>query len=302
MSQSILQIFTRTPLHIGAGASVGDIDQPVIRERHTGFLVIPGSGTKGAIADYFLEKDPTSGALVLAKGVKDTFQRTGVGRLILGDELDETTALNNGRKYTGRGGIAFIEGRILAFPVRSGKGCFAWVTCPFVLQRWARDTGRPPFDLHDPQPDEVCAGSDLCDRGEALFEDYVLKQKERDKEPVGLDDTTMRALQGAHDDALWQKFHPSRIALVHDHVFAVLVRTTCEVPQHVSMNDETGAAADGKLFNQENCPSETLFYSVLSELRSGALDALKEKSSEMKVLQLGADATTGLGFCTTRIV
>lgn len=293
MSQAILQIFTRTPLHIGAGASVGDIDQPVIRERHTGFLVIPGSGTKGAVADYFLEKSPDSGTLV----------RTAIGHAVLGDDLDETTAKKEGRAHAGRGGIAFIEGRLLAFPVRSGKGCFAWVTSPFVLRRWARDTERNIGTLpEDLRPDEVCAGGDLCVGGEALFEDYVLTQKRAGNQSVALDDTTKTALAAAHDDPVWTQFCGSRLALVHDEVFATLVRTTCEVPQHVSINDETGAAADGKLFNQENCPAETLFYSVLRELRSGALNALEKMSAEMKVLQLGADATTGLGFCTTQIV
>ncbi|MBI4025772.1 MAG: hypothetical protein HY360_12380 [Verrucomicrobia bacterium] len=41
-----LIILTRTPLHVGAGSSVGAIDQPVMRERHTGFPIIPGSALK----------------------------------------------------------------------------------------------------------------------------------------------------------------------------------------------------------------------------------------------------------------
>jgi CRISPR-associated protein Cmr4 len=28
----ILNLFTRTPLHVGAGASVGAMDQPIVRE------------------------------------------------------------------------------------------------------------------------------------------------------------------------------------------------------------------------------------------------------------------------------
>nr|MBP7373092.1 hypothetical protein [Opitutaceae bacterium] len=42
MTTKLLYLFTRTPLHVGAGSSVGAIDQPIIRERHTGFPVIPG--------------------------------------------------------------------------------------------------------------------------------------------------------------------------------------------------------------------------------------------------------------------
>ena len=50
----ILYLFTRTPLHVGAGASVGAIDQPVIRERHTGFPIIPASSLKGSFADQWV--------------------------------------------------------------------------------------------------------------------------------------------------------------------------------------------------------------------------------------------------------
>ena len=34
----ILYLCARAPLHVGAGASVGAIDQPIQRERHTGWV------------------------------------------------------------------------------------------------------------------------------------------------------------------------------------------------------------------------------------------------------------------------
>ena len=51
MQTKILYLFTRTPLHVGAGSSVGAIDQPIQRERHTGFPIIPASSLKGTFAD-----------------------------------------------------------------------------------------------------------------------------------------------------------------------------------------------------------------------------------------------------------
>ena len=51
MQTKIMSIFTRTPLHVGCGSSVGAVDQPVVRERHTGYPVIPGSAIKGVLAD-----------------------------------------------------------------------------------------------------------------------------------------------------------------------------------------------------------------------------------------------------------
>ena len=56
MTTKLLTIFTRTPLHVGAGSSVGAVDQPIFRERHTRFPVIPGSALKGVLADLFMEE------------------------------------------------------------------------------------------------------------------------------------------------------------------------------------------------------------------------------------------------------
>ena len=53
MQTKIMSIFTRTPLHVGCGSSVGAVDQPVVRERHTGYPVIPGSAIKGVLADLW---------------------------------------------------------------------------------------------------------------------------------------------------------------------------------------------------------------------------------------------------------
>ena len=37
------------------------------------------------------------------------------------------------------GALQFSEAKLLAFPIRSAKGSFAWITCPLMLQRAARD-------------------------------------------------------------------------------------------------------------------------------------------------------------------
>jgi CRISPR-associated protein Cmr4 len=99
-------------------------------------------------------------------------------------------------------------------------------------------------------------------------------------------------------DSLWSDLAPQHLCLISDDMTAHFARTACEVAQHVSINDETGTADDGKLFNQENVPAETLFYSVITELRPGSAKQL----SVPAVLQIGGDATTGLGFCSTRLV
>jgi CRISPR-associated protein Cmr4 len=114
MQSKILYIFTRTPLHVGAGASVGAIDQPVQRERHTGFPIIPGSSIKGVLRDAATQRsfDETE--------IDDTFG-------------PEDSTSKRSEKITRSGNISFSEARGLAFPVRSARGAFAFITCPFLL-------------------------------------------------------------------------------------------------------------------------------------------------------------------------
>ena len=53
MKQKLMTIFSRTPVSVGAGSSVGAIDLPVMRERHTRIPIIPGSSVKGVLRDLW---------------------------------------------------------------------------------------------------------------------------------------------------------------------------------------------------------------------------------------------------------
>src|SRR5690606_7202590 len=145
MQTKVLYLFTRTPLHVGAGPSVGAIDQPVQRERHTGLPIIPGSSIKGVRADG--EKFIASGddGQVMQDEQRKTTKRTDIGAKLFGLGATKEEG-DNGRA----GSISFCEASLLAFPVRSAKGCFAWLTSPLVVMRWSRATGIPvelPKDL-----------------------------------------------------------------------------------------------------------------------------------------------------------
>ena len=124
MQTKIMTLFTRTPLHVGCGSSVGAVDQPVARERHTRFPVIPGSAIKGVLADLWNEKGDDG------KTVKIVRSKEGVA--LFGN--DDTANASAGKLLIG-------EGKLLAFPIRSAKGAFAWLTCPLALSRFKRDSG-----------------------------------------------------------------------------------------------------------------------------------------------------------------
>lgn len=266
MNTRLMYIFTRTPLHVGAGSSVGAVDMPVQRERHTGFPIIPGSTIKGVLADGYLDENK---------------KRSSVGQDIFGD--DDTK--NENAKS---GSVSFGEGKLLAFPVRSARICFAWLTSPFILKRWMRDSGQDNKEIPEPLGQEVYCGEKLTGKGnKAIFEDYTFDRK--GDFPVDL--------KGVLADQLWQALCGDHMALVSDEYMSHFAISATEVAQHIKIDDEKGVAYKGALFNQENVPAETLFYSVLTELRPNVLTKL----SVPAVLQIGGNATTGLGYCSVEV-
>lgn len=286
MNTKILTIFTRTPLHVGCGSSVGAVDQPVVRERHTGYPVIPGSSIKGVLADLWLERNE-DGSLKFIKNEK------GQGESVRSKEgIDLLGKTDN--KNASAGSLLLGEGRLLAFPVRSAKGCWAWLTCPLALKRFARDGGLVTDGDFAPEPpnDEVYAPKKLEVGGSVVFEEYPLKIK------GAVSERTIKALAGLSDDEVWKTL-ADHLAIVSDELFAYFAQNACEIANHNRIDDKTGVVADKALFSQENVPSETMFYSVLNSRKSDDFDKLEKKlGDEKNLLQIGADMTTGLGWCS----
>ena len=262
----ILHIFTRTPLHVGAGSSVGAIDMPIQRERHTQIPIIPGSSLKGVLRDLWVKKSPEQYELFGPEGdEKDHF----AGNLLVG------------------------EARAVCFPVRSAKGSFAWLTSPLALQRYARELGAvaPDIKLGDDQC--LAAKEVIVKEDSVVLEEYCFKS-------AGTPDAAVALLKDAlASDPLWATLG-QRLVVVSDGIFSHFCASACEVQQRIRIDDESGTVAPGGLFNQENVPSETLFYAVMGQrdMKKKGLDLLKAKIEEIKVLQIGGDETIGLGFCS----
>jgi len=289
-TKRILYIFTRTPLHVGAGSSVGAIDQPIIRERHTGFPVIPASSLKGTFSDEWNERNGDG-----------KLKRSPEGNWLFGVGADTEAAA---------GALQFTEARLLAFPIRSARGSFAWITSPLILRRAYRDGAITvdPSNLSHPSDEQALFAADgpLAIDGKVVLEEYTFTHA--DAPPKDL----ANALANLLDDPVWKEV-ANRLVILSDGMMSYFARNACEVAQHVRIDDETGTAASGALFNQENVPSETLFYAVLHAFQGRgaqfrdktaeeALEAFKQKVDQRKnVFQFGGDASTGLGYCTVKL-
>src|ERR1019366_1763760 len=143
-----------TPLHVGSGAGLGFIDLPVIREKATGWPVVPGSAVKGVLADSL-------GASAGKKREEDAVKTAAFG--------------TGGEDNAGAGALVFTDARLVCLPVRSLYGTFAWVTCKLALERLARDlkaagdTGVPTATIPLSEKALLPTGSKLNGDGDTVY-------------------------------------------------------------------------------------------------------------------------------------
>jgi CRISPR-associated protein Cmr4 len=270
METRLFTILTRTPLHVGAGSSVGAIDMPVQRERHTQIPIIPGSSLKGVLRDLWPPKS------------QEQFE-------LFGPESDD--------KEHYAGNLLVGEARALCFPVRSAQGSFAWLTSPLALQRYARER-RVEINLPPLDSDEKC----LAAKGVLIGKDVVLEEYRFSAESAPGQDVLKMLENFIPGDPLIALI-PERLVIVSDGIFSHFCANACEVQQRICIDENTGTVKRGGLFNQENVPSETLFYAVMSERKkNSSLDKLAKKLVEINgILQIGGDETIGLGFCSVAL-
>lgn len=287
MTNKLVTLFTRTPLHVGAGNSVGVVDSPIMRERHTRTPIIPGSSLKGVLADLWNAGEGNFDSI--KSGDKEKKVRAGELKRLFGSDNDKDAC---------SGSLLIGEARVLAFPLRSAKGGFAWITCPHALKKFAGDTGKSLGEIPEPKNEECYAASAVVFAAQSavVLEEY--KFSLQGSVPEGITD----ALKTLVADSVWEP--EKRLVIVSDEYFSYFAENACEVVTRICVDDETGTVKSGALFNQEQVPSETLFYAMFGTLKNSQakdLEMLKEKiEADGNILQIGGDATIGLGFCSVK--
>jgi CRISPR-associated protein Cmr4 len=300
----LLFLHAQTGLHPGSGTALGTVDLPVQRERHTQWPTIPGSALKGILRDACREKAKAEhGGSRKEANEKDAALVAAFGP----GQVDENTSH--------AGALSLTDARILAFPVRSLRGVFAWVTCAAVLERLNRDL-KLNADLARSHPLALPAapGKDKAlalKGGPLLVGDEHLVLEEFDFACTG--DASGVAgwiAQRTVEDMATAERIKTHLAVLHDDDFTHFVRHATEVVARIGLDYERKTVKSGALFYQEFLPAETLFYSVVFATAS-RFEKHKQSAPEMMaylaghlprntVLQIGGDETTGKGLCAVR--
>ena len=261
-----------SPLHAGTGHSTDIIKLPTARMKATGIPFLPGSSIKGVLRDARRSTDREKTEAVF--GPSDD-PSTHAGALVVGDA------------------------RLLALPVRSFRGTFAWVTSPLLLTLAKRDLEETDVAI----PSISGRGARLA-RGNACVHNSTLYLEDLDLPATESDEATAWAkhlvsLVSPGDDIFTKRF-----AIIDDDTMTFLWETATQVDARVRLDERTRIVAPGALWLEESLPPETLLIGLLAADRSRRSkmpmtpdEVLGFTLSGEEVLQLGGKATTGRGRC-----
>ncbi|MEY4935578.1 MAG: hypothetical protein RIS64_1937 [Bacteroidota bacterium] len=334
-----LFLICETPLHAGSGDSLGIVDLPIQRERHTSFPKIEASSLKGALREAFEEqilkdlKDDKSNKLAVGQALKELNQVFGFddGKMSIFKSEDLKNLFKEGNEFKTdfAGAIGFTDARLLLFPVKSMKGVFAWITCPRVLKQFAKDmnlayqTDHQSFTM-DAIPNNPATNqcyllnnnSDLKmgkDKNHLVLEEYAfstihkpLSVKIKDKQELLLQEWIAQTLFNAGD--YWYDKAIKDIVILSDDDFKDFVNLSTEVITRTKIDNDTGTVATGALFTEEYLPSESILYAlILASPEFSDKDPKKTAENVMSffqnntppIFQLGGNATLGKGVLRT---
>lgn len=256
----VFLVYTLSPLHAGIGQSIGKVDLPIEREKHTTYPCVYATGLKGALKKYC---DKNNGLDI---------------KLFFGDESDPA----------GMGGAIFTDLKILLFPVRSSKDCFKWVTCNHVLERFKRDltivsydsSGLSNLSLTNAAP--ILDGSfDPQNQNHVILEDFVFTYQNID--------ASQKFLHGSWDVL------KDNVYTIENGLFKYFVNHATQI---IARNKLKENKTSDNLWYEETLPADTVLYSFIkpSVANQANLSDLKTVLDN-KICQIGGNETVGYGIC-----
>lgn len=302
---SLILYKCETPLHAGSGTELGVVDMPIQREIHTGFPKVEASGIKGAFRNDFYNQN------------SDGNKESNITNIFFGPE-------NDGSEYASS--LEFTDARILLFPVKSARGIFAWVTCPFVINRFIKDLGIK--GIKEISEDNVKGIEPLEDTAITLnknnqtnkdYKSNVILNDDKSNEDkyILLEEFGYKVYshKNIFENLLEKMKFPDEenenyiidklskdIVVVNDEAFSYFVNMSTEVNTRIRIGED-GVVKDGALFTEEYVPEETIMYNFISidekmvnKNAKKVLEKLEKPLVDKKAKQVIEDYFKGLKY------
>lgn len=268
MNGVVMGLLAETALHPGSGQTTGVIDLPVAREATTQYPVIAGSSLKGALRD---------------KAEQENWE-----------ELQVTFG-----SQEAAGAVAVTDARLLLLPVRSLSGHYRWVTCPYILERLARDLEMISVKKSGLELDLAPGQAVVFQREETLFLEELTFQTVVDEETVKemVEQIKPLIFHSSVKDRLSRQ-----LVVLSDDDFAHFAKYGLSVQARNVLDDQTKESKN--LWYEESLPPDTLFYGLLLS-RPGHEEKLGQLTAFLQgapYLQIGGNETIGQGWCAVSMI
>lgn len=288
-------IHALSPVHAGTGQSIGAVDLPIARNRATEHPYIPGSSLKGSLRD-------------VATSMSEANElESGLVAKVFGPDASESS--------DSAGAVAIGDANIIALPVRSIAGTFAWICSPYTITKFLRDLQDAGTQISIPN---ISLALDSCFVHEqnhlhvqvggirkVIFEDLDLTYTTTSEINTLID--AIGGVLFAGDDT-WQRLFRQKCCIVSDDIFTFLSKNGTDVVTRIRISHETKVVEKGALWTEENLPTESVLYATVVSMPSKRSQMTNEKifttlnTIVKHPIQLGGKATIGRGRCKLNFV
>lgn len=320
-NNSIVMMYALSPCHAGSGSSMGVVDLPIQRERHTNWPVIQASGVKGAFrANFDLFKNNIAAD---DKAQIQQFEK-------LTDSIFGSSGNTAADKSGYAGSFSISDAKILAYPMRSNISPFVWIACPAILKRLLRDiqfvnaAKNHSNTSKVPQPETLTAAewaalesSLKANQAIALTDTFgstgtgiLLEDYQVTLKPETTYSTTEKEcipkLKAPNGGVMPYLKDAEQLLLVSDEIFNYGVSDCTQITAKISIDSVTGVTKDGSLRYQEELPADTIMYSVVcwGDSKNTMEENLKAQTIRKFIceqviadyIQIAGDETLGRGI------
>lgn len=282
MKPFLFHLHAISALHCGTGQGIGTVDLPIARAKATNLPIAPGSSLRGVLRD----------------DISNSEDYKHLENALFGPRSVQNHADSHA------GALAVGDAHLLVLPVRALAGIICYVSCPFVLNKYATDLKRCGIkslpNVPAPLEEDAIVPSVNVNAvsKKVVLEDLDLNEKisESAKEWAKL------IAQHVYADDNQESDFIKRFAIVSDSVFAYLAETATEIRARIAMDPNTGTVKKGALWYEENLPAETLMWGVyavsdsLSPTQATSAAELVKPLRQERLIQLGGKSGVGRGL------